>query len=217
MKSSLLLVISIFCLSGCSVFGVRNEETPNYEVLVKNENMEIRRYSSYIVANTFIEGSFKETQNKGFRVLAGYIFGDNEKASKISMTAPVVMNPQKTESEKIAMTSPVTQAPKGDGWEMSFMMPSQYKNIEDLPKPKDPRVSFKVVESKPMAVISFTGFWSDEKNKKMAEQLKVWLVQQGEYEPSSEPKFAGYDPPWTLPFLRRNEVMIEITKINKKN
>ena len=215
MKNVLFSVFSIFFLAGCSVFGVRSEETPKYEVLVKNENMEIRQYVPYIVANTYVEGSFKDSQSKAFRILAGYIFGDNEKASKISMTAPVVMNPQKAESEKIAMTAPVTQAPKGEGWEMSFTMPSKFKSIEDLPKPKDSRISFKVIESKSMAVISFSGFWSEEKNQKMSEQLKAWLTQQGEYEPTSEPKFAGYDPPWTLPFLRRNEMMIEIKKINK--
>jgi DNA gyrase inhibitor GyrI len=205
-------IVSILYLTGCSVFGVRNEETPKYEVLVKNENMEIRQYASYIVATTHVDGSFKDTQNKAFRILAGYIFGANEKDSKISMTAPVVMNPQKTDSEKIAMTAPVTQSPKGDGWEMSFMMPSKYKSIEELPKPKDSRVSFKVVESRPMAVITFTGFWNEEKNKKMAEELKTWVSQQGQYEPSSEPKFAGYDPPWTLPFFRRNEMMFELKK-----
>lgn len=207
-----ILICLIQFLTGCSVFGIRSEETPQYEVLVKNENMEIRQYSPYIVASTYVDGSFEDTQNKSFRILAGYIFGDNEKETKISMTAPVVMNPQKAESEKIAMTAPVTQAPQGSGWKMTFMMPSQYKNIEDLPKPKDSRVSFQKIESQLMAVISFSGFWSEEKNKKMSDQLKIWLAQQPDYEIRSQPQFAGYDPPWTLPFLRRNEMMIEVKK-----
>ena len=205
-----------FCLclfsTGCSVFGIRSEETPRYQVLVKNENMEIRQYAPYIVATTFVDGSFKDSQGKAFRILAGYIFGSNEKASKISMTAPVVMNPQESQSEKISMTAPVTQAPKGNGWEMSFMMPSKYSKIEDLPKPKDAKISFKQIQSQPMAVISFTGFWSEEKNKKMADQLTAWILEQGQYETISAAKFAGYDPPWTLPFLRRNEMMIELKK-----
>ena len=209
-------LIFCFCLSlfltGCSVFGIRSEESPGYEILIKNENMEIRQYAPYIVATTFVDGSFKDSQGKGFRILAGYIFGSNEKSSKISMTAPVVMNPRESQSEKIAMTAPVTQSPKGNGWEMSFTMPSKYSKIEDLPKPKDSNISFKQIESQPMAVISFTGFWSEEKNSKMADQLRAWIVEQGQYEIVSAAKFAGYDPPWTLPFLRRNEMMIELKK-----
>ena len=198
------------------MFGIRKEETPKYDVLAKSEQMEIRQYAPYITATTTVDGSFNDTQNKAFRILAGYIFGDNEKSAKISMTAPVVMNPQKSASEKIAMTAPVVQTPTDKGWEMSFMMPSQYSKIEDLPKPKDERVSFKQVESKTVAVIQFTGFWSEEKNQKMADQLKAWLAQNKDYELSSAPKFAGYDPPWTLPFLRRNEVMIELKKTSSR-
>lgn len=209
MKFFLFLYFTAFA-TGCSVFGLRSEETPNYEVLAKEENMEIRQYSPYIVASTYVEGSFDETQNQAFRILAGYIFGDNEKQSKISMTAPVVMNPQKSGAEKIAMTAPVVQAPQGSGWLMTFMMPSQYKKIEDLPKPKDSRVVFKKIESQKMAVITFTGFWSEKKNTKMADRLKLWMTSKEQYEIISEPRFAGYDPPWTLPFLRRNEMMIEL-------
>ena len=216
MKKALFSFASLVCLSGCSVFGVRSEENPKYDVLVKDEKFEVRQYHPYIVATTFVEGSFEETQNKAFRILAGYIFGDNEKDSKISMTAPVVMNPPKNESEKIAMTAPVTQAPKGNGWEMSFMMPSKYKSIEELPKPKDSRVTFRVLEPKLEAVILFTGFWSEEKNQKMASQLREWLAKNAQYEPLSEPKFAGYDPPWTLPFLRRNEILIEVKKVSSR-
>lgn len=205
-------IASIICLQGCSVFGLRSEETPKYEVLVKDENKEIRRYAPYIVATTYAEGSFKESQSKAFRLLADYIFGNNEKGSTISMTAPVVMNQQKNSSERIAMTAPVTLSSVGDGWEMSFMMPAKYKSIDELPKPKDSRVSFKSIDAKTMAVMTFSGFWNEEKNEKMADQLKKWISEQGEYESTSVPKFAGYDPPWTLPFLRRNEMMIEVKK-----
>jgi hypothetical protein len=210
MEKIILLSITIIYLSGCSMFGVRNEEGPKYEVLTKNDTMEIRKYSPYIVATTQVEGSFKETQNKGFRILAGYIFGANEKLSKISMTAPVLMNPQKSESEKIAMTAPVIQSPTKTGWEMSFMMPSKYTKLEQLPRPKDDRINLKEVPAKLMAVVQFTGLWSDEKNQKMASQLKTWLTQLEKYDELTLPMFAGYDPPWTLPFLRRNEMMIEV-------
>lgn len=212
MKKLFLFLVSYFCLTGCSVFGLRTEENPKYEVLIRSENMEIRRYSPYIVATTRVDGSFKDTQSKAFKILAGYIFGDNETKEKISMTAPVTMNMKENESEKIAMTAPVVQSPTENGWEMSFMMPSKFAKIEDLPKPKDNRIIFDEIPSKTIAVIKFTGFWTEEKNQKMADLLKEWLKTQNQYKESSAPKFAGYDPPWTLPFLRRNEIMIEIEK-----
>lgn len=203
-EGTLGVVIMALLQVGCSVFGVRKEENPKYRVILQEGDKEIREYEPYIVASTKIEGSFKEAQNPGFRVLATYIFGENEGNQKISMTAPVVQRP-----EKIAMTAPVVQSPSGGGWEMTFMMPSKYK-LEDLPLPKDPRVKLKVMPARTLAVIRFSGFWSDEKNRKMAGDLQDWLTQLNKYESVSAPMFAGYDPPWTLPLLRRNEMMIEV-------
>ena len=210
MEKIILIGILMLLSTGCSLFGIRNEESPKYEVLTKKDNMEIRQYFPYIVATTQVDGSFKESQTKGFRILAGYIFGDSEKDSKISMTAPVVMNPQKSKFEKIAMTAPVIQSPTSSGWEMSFMMPSKYTKLEELPKPKDNRIQLKQVPEKLVAVIQFTGFWSEDKNQKMSAQLKTWLSELAKYNELTEPMFAGYNPPWTLPFLRRNEMMIEV-------
>lgn len=219
MKSKMKLIKNIIhiptlvFLSGCSVFGIRNEETPKYTVILNFENKEIRQYEPHIIATTEVEGTFEESQNKGFKILAAYIFGENEKDSKIAMTAPVIMNPEINRSEKIAMTAPVVQSPTKTGWAMNFTMPSQYKDISSLPKPKDARIRFKQEASKTVAVIKFTGFWSEEKIKKMGEQLSLWLLEQkASYVMISQPMFAGYDPPWTLPFLRRNEVMIELQK-----
>lgn len=83
---------------GCSFMGIRNEETPKYEVLFKDGNKEIRQYSPYIAATTQVQGDFKESMNSAFRILAAYIFGANERKQSISMTAPVVAAPS---SEKI--------------------------------------------------------------------------------------------------------------------
>ncbi len=199
-------------LVGCSLFGRRTEETPKYEVVLKNKNMEIRHYSPYLVAETRVQGDFKEAQTQAFRILAGYIFGSNEKQSKISMTAPVVMNPQSVESEKISMTAPVIQSPSGDGWQMSFSMPSKYKSLEELPRPKDSRINLRLMPAQYIGAIGYSGFWTEENNQQMAEQLKTWIHSLSEYEVISEPRFAGYDPPWTLPFLRRNEMLLEIKK-----
>ena len=135
-----LNLVAVLLQSACSAFGIRSEENPNYEVMHKEQSFEIRSYASYVVAKTTVDGDFKEAQGKAFRILAGYIFGGNQQKKSISMTAPVVMDTP-SKSESIAMTSPVVQSPSGDGWSMTFMMPSKYK-LSDLPVPKDQRVKF---------------------------------------------------------------------------
>jgi SOUL heme-binding protein len=192
----------------CSLFGIRSEENPKYVVLVKEGRKEIRSYSSYIVAKTQVKGEFKEVQGEAFRTLAGYIFGANEKNQKISMTAPVRQEPS-AEGEKLAMTAPVVQSPAEGGWVMSFMMPSKYK-MEDLPIPKDKRITLEEVPPKIFGVIEYSGLGSAKTNAIMANELQDWLMANKQYEIVGKPSYAGYNPPWTIPFLRRNEMMYEL-------
>jgi hypothetical protein len=187
--------------SGCSLFGVRNEESPKFQVLLTEGDKEVRSYSAYIVAKTAMNAG---AQNESFRILAGYIFGGNVKKQKISMTAPVAES--KLESEKISMTAPVLMSAAG---EMTFMMPSKYK-LEDLPVPNDARVRLEEVAPKLWAVLRFSGLWSEERKAQKLEELKEWVQSLKDYEPTGSTAFAAYDPPWTLPFLRRNETMIEV-------
>lgn len=208
---SLLAALSI----GCSILGIRSEEQPSYEVVLKQDQKEIRKYTSHIVAKTTVSGTYEEAQSKGFRILAGYIFGKNKSKEKIAMTAPVVQEPEPS-NEKIAMTAPVIFAPdkKDDGnqnksWTMTFSMPSKY-SLESLPVPEDSRIQLVKVESRLVAAHIYSGFWSESKNKNIANELLEWLNKNSEYEVTSEPMFAGYNPPWTIPFFRRNEMLIEI-------
>jgi DNA gyrase inhibitor GyrI len=130
------------------------------------------------------------------------------------MTAPVQTNPENNDtSEKIAMTAPVLMAPESEGvWKMAFSMPSKY-TMQSLPKPLDPNVTLVEVPAKKFAVIRFSGSYDDlEKRRNKAGDLSKWLSKQSQYKVVSAPVFAGYDPPFTLPFLRRNEVLIEIEK-----
>ena len=203
------MLLTIFNL-GCSVFGIRNYEMPKYQIILKEENKEIRHYESYIVAKTMVKGEFKKAQGAAFRILAGYIFGDNEKKQEIPMTAPVLQKPTE-ESSKLQMTAPVIQSPSEDGWVMSFMMPSKYI-IEDLPMPKNKSVSFETIPERYIAALRYTWISNKNRNEKKANELQQWITGLSEFEPVSFPVYAGYDPPWTLPFLRRNEVMIEIKK-----
>jgi hypothetical protein len=211
----LLIMLSAILSAGCSVFGIRSEENPNYQLILKEENKEIRYYDSYIVAKTTVKGEFKEAQGEAFRILAGYIFGGNEKKQEIAMTAPVVQKPA-VEGEKIPMTAPVMQIPSEEGWVMTFMMPSRYR-MEDLPGPKDKRVSFETVPARHVAAIRYTWSGSKSRNERKANELQDWLAGQKEFKAISAPAYAGYDPPWTLPFLRRNEMMIELNKTQIQN
>lgn len=205
--NGLFMGLSIVSMS-CSVFGIRSEESPKYEVLQTEGNKEIRSYSSYIVAKTIVKGEFKEVQSEAFRILASYIFGNNERKQKLSMTAPVVQE-KSIENEKISMTAPVVQSSTDEGWTMTFMMPSKYK-LADLPTPKDSRVSLEEVPAKIFAVIRYSGLGSLKANTEKADELKTWLAANSKYDILGKPSFAGFDPPWTIPFLRRNEMMYEL-------
>ena len=207
---ALFLSLALFT-TGCSTFGIRNSEMPDYEVLMKEGNKEIRYYEPYIVAKTTVQGEFKEAQSAAFRILAGYIFGANEKQQEISMTAPVVQKPA-AERETIPMTAPVIQRPSEDGWVMTFMMPSNY-TLEDLPNPIDKRVILEAVPARYTAALRYTWLGSKARNDEKAAELQAWLAGLKGYEPISPPMYAGYDPPWTLPFLRRNEIMIEVKMV----
>ena len=180
--------------AGCSLFGKGSEEQPPYQVVLKQDNKEIRKYDSYIIAKTTISGSFKDAQSKGFRILAGYIFGKNKSQKKIAMTAPVVIAPNENKS-----------------WTMTFSMPSQF-TIKMLPVPTDQRVNIEKVEHRFVAAITFSGFWGESRNAKESKKLMEWIKSYQEYELISGPMFAGYNPPWTLPFLRRNEMLIELRR-----
>lgn len=207
LKSFLVLPL-ILLNSGCSLFGVQSEERLSYNTILKQDNIEVREYSEYIAATTTVEGDYDEAQNKAFKVLAGYIFGGNQGNQDISMTAPVL---QKTKGEEIAMTAPVLQKTDAKKMTMSFKMPSRFKSIDDLPKPNNPDIKFENIRAKKYAAIKYSWYGSEKKNRKMANKLLNWINSDTQYQASAEPIYAGYNPPWTLPFFRRNEVLIEVT------
>jgi len=185
-------------------------EEPAFEIVRQDGDFEIRRYAPMIVAETLVEGDLWNASSDGFRVIAGYIFGNNTSVKgagneKVAMTAPVTME---AAPEKIAMTAPVTSEAGGGRFRMHFVMPSQY-TMATLPKPKDDRVTLREVPAQRMAAVRFSGFTGEGKVKERTEALLAWLEAQG-MRPTAAPQLARYDPPWTLPFLRRNEVMIPL-------
>jgi hypothetical protein len=186
-------------------------EEPKYDVITKHSDFELRQYAPLVIAETWVSGTQDEASSRGFRAIAGYIFGDNKRAGaaseKIAMTAPVTMEKQNA-SEKIAMTAPVTMDKQGDRWRMHFVMPSQYK-LADLPIPNNPEVKLREVPEAKVAAIRFSGFAGEEKVETKTALLNEWVLKQG-LTAASTPQLARYNAPWTPPFLRRNEVLMEV-------
>lgn len=179
-------------------------ENPQYKVLSKENNIEIREYSPIIIAEVNVTGDRKEAVNKGFRILADYIFGNNTVKAKISMTAPV----QQKSNEKISMTAPVTQKGENNEWQVSFIMPKKY-TLETLPKPNNEAVKIKEIGSKKYIAVIFSGFAS-AKNIQKNQQILDSYILKNKIKNNSKIIYAFYNPPWTLPFMRRNEIMYEI-------
>ena len=186
-------------------------ETPKYSVIKKQNEIEIRQYPAYIQAEVAIdEKQYQSAIEKGFNVLAGYIFGNNISKQKIEMTSPI----QASQSEKIAMTTPVTITGEF-GFTVAFIMPSAY-TLETLPQPRDSRVHFKLIPARSLAAIRFSGFFRQDTIQKNKQRLGQWLQEQG-IETEGDFIVAGYNPPWVPGFLARNEVLIQIkTELQEK-
>ncbi len=180
-------------------------EEPAYTVSEKEGNIEIREYPSVIAAQVQVVGTGKEAANQAFKILAGYIFGKNIRKDKIAMTVPVT---ESKVSEKIAMTIPVTTLNTQGEMLMSFYMPAKY-SLSDLPEAIDKRIQFKKIEPRKFAVIKFSGPANEESMKKHEDELRAYLKTKGSAI-TGEPLRAFYNPPWTLPFMRRNEVWIQL-------
>ena len=181
-------------------------EQPEYTVLYEDGNIEYRQYEPYLVAQTIIEQAdeYNDAGNEGFRRLFRYITGANQSRSEIAMTAPV----QQARSEKIAMTAPVQQTQADENWRVTFMLPTQY-TMDSAPVPTDPRVSVERVPGRLMAVLRYSGRWTDRNFQRRKLELKEALDAEG-LEEIGAPESALYNPPYTPPFLRRNEVMVQV-------
>ena len=200
-------VIALILIAGVLAGPVMsNVEKPDYKVIQSEQNIEIRQYKPMIIAEVEVDGKREDAIRDGFRLLADYIFGNNTVQQVISMTAPV----QQKENQKITMTAPVQQQSKGKSWRMSFVMPSKYR-LDSLPVPNNNRVRLKETLTKKFVVIEFSGTNSNENVTKHENQLMNY-IEANQINIIGSPKYAFYNAPWTLPFLRRNEVMIEINQ-----
>ena len=202
------MLLWIFTLLVFSNTAMATEE-PKFTLLEKDQSFELRLYEPKILAEVVVNGTMREASSKGFKLIADFIFGNNiatsGKTEKISMTAPVLIE---RHAEKISMTAPVNVEQSGAGWKVNFVMPSQY-TLETLPKPNNPLVKIKPIPAKKFAVIQFSGLVDEEKMAKKVTDLEQWISTK-QLKVLGNAELARYNPPWTLPFLRRNEVLVEV-------
>ena len=170
-------------------------EEPEYDVLSKTDTYEIRRYEPYIVAEVDVEGDAGRAGNSAFRILAGYIFGDNQDDVRMKMTAPV-------ESHSAGADTNLTT--------YAFIMERKY-TLASLPRPNDPRIRLLKVEPRTMAAIRYSGRWSEKNYRQHLAQLRQALSADG-LKTKGEPLLARYNSPVTPWFLRRNEILLELAE-----
>lgn len=198
-------------------------EEPRYDVRLSQAPFELRHYAPVLIAQTLVEGDMDAASRKGFRLIADYIFGNNiaaasepgsdpnaKQAAKIAMTAPVTVEPQ---SSKIAMTVPVTLEPQvgnAQQWRVHFVMPSQY-TLATIPKPNNSAVTLHELPSKYVVVHRYSGFNTVARVQEKTDETLAWAKQQS-LKVVGTPQLSRYDPPWTLPMFRRNEIMVEVAE-----
>ena len=184
-------------------------EEPQYEVLASTEHYEIRRYAPYIVAEVDVDGDLRSSGNEAFRILAGYIFGNNAPGARMNMTAPVESS--RDGGVKMRMTVPVeSDAPATERaqYTYAFVMERRY-TLDTLPAPLDERIRIREKPSRVMAAHAYSGTWSEDRYRRQENRLFDALAAD-RIAVLSDPLFARYNGPFTPWFMRRNEILVEV-------
>jgi len=180
-------------------------EEPDYELIGKLDQVELRQYAPYVVAEVVVNATADDAGSQAFPILAGYIFGKNKGEKKLAMTAPVT---QSAAPLKMDMTAPVTQAAVPGGMRVQFVLPKGV-TLESAPEPLDPRVQLRLVPASQWAAIRYSGTWSQANYDEHLALLKAALDKAG-VATQGEPVLARYNPPFTPWFLRRNEIWLAL-------
>jgi len=205
----MLAIAAVLIQSGCSVFGIRSTEEASYVVLDDQDEFQLREYAGLVIVETTVKAEFGKAGKEAFGRLFGYISGENRATQKIAMTAPVMVDEEKgTSGESIDMTAPVIAGEATDGWRYAFVLPKSY-TMDNAPMPTNPKVRLVEVQPKMVAVLHYSGLLNEDNFRENSARLLRW-ISENQLETLSLPRVAGYDPPWTIPFLRRNEVMIDV-------
>ena len=199
--------LCLLLLGGCSLFGIRTAEEARYTLVSSDGDIELRSYAAYVSVETIVDSDFEQAGKQAFRKLFDYISGANRGQQEIAMTAPVTAS-EAAGGETIEMTAPVVATERRLGWSWAFVLPARY-TIDNAPLPL--RDDVRLVENAParFAVLTYSGSWKQSAFDDRLKQLLGW-IEDNRLEAASLPRFAAYDPPWTLPFMRRNEIMIEV-------
>ena len=206
LKTIAVLAATVF-MSACSVFGNSGVEIAPYKVLEQDGAIEIRHYESLVLVTTDMPGGMEEGQNEAFQRLFKYISGENEPKREIAMTAPVIMQNQDA-GQKIEMTAPVFMGNQGETQTMSFVLPAQY-DFQSAPKPSNSSVRLQEMKDYTVAALQFSGLLNEKNIQRHHGLLQDW-IDKSLYKETGSYMTAGYNPPWTLPFLRRNEILIPV-------
>lgn len=180
-------------------------EEPRYAVVQQLDGAEVRQYEPYVVAQVLVNSAADEAGNQAFPILAGYIFGKNKGAKKFDMTAPVT---QAAAPLKLEMNAPVTQAAADGGYLVQFVLP-QGVTLATAPEPIDARVQLRDVPGRRIAVVRYSGFWSQANYNEHLAKLQAAL-RAAKIAWTGEPTLSRYDPPFTPWFLRRNEIWLDV-------
>ena len=203
---SLVVVFAGFVLAACSVFGGKAAEEPPHQVVIQDGDFQIRAYGAYVVAQTYVDELFDDAVGTGFKRLFGYISGANLGTTEIEMTAPVISQPR-IDPEAVAVF--VEQSKNGpSGWTIGFVLPHDY-TIETAPRPKNELIEILEISGHSVGAVRFTGSFDNEAAEKKRKLLAEWLENK-QQEHLNDWKMAGYNPPWTIPSFRRNEVIVTL-------
>ncbi|MEQ1684987.1 MAG: heme-binding protein [Burkholderiaceae bacterium] len=180
-------------------------EEPAYEIIRKFDNVELRQYAPYVVAEVVLDAAAEDAGSQAFPILAGYIFGKNKGEKKLAMTAPVT---QTAAPMRMDMTAPVTQAAMGGRTQVQFVLPKGV-TLATAPEPIDPRVQLRAMPAATWAVIRYSGTWSQGNDGEHLARLKASLEAHG-VATRGEPVLARYNSPFTPWFMRRNEIWLAL-------
>jgi hypothetical protein len=206
---SLVVATLVLTQSACSVFGIRSAEEAHYNVVDDQGEFQLREYAGLVVVETTVKAEFDEAGSQAFKRLFGYISGNNEGSREIAMTAPVMVSDDKpVEGESIDMMAPVIVNQNADGWRYAFVLPASY-SLDSAPLPTNPDVKLLEIKPKRVATLRYSGLLNESDFRDNTQRLQLWMASNG-LKPASSARVAGFDPPWALPFVRRNEVMIDV-------
>jgi hypothetical protein len=206
---SLVVATLVLTQSACSVFGIRSAEEAHYNVVDDQGEFQLREYAGLVVVETTVKAEFDEAGSQAFKRLFGYISGNNEGSREIAMTAPVMVSDDKpVEGESIDMMAPVIVNQNADSWRYAFVLPASY-SLDSAPLPTNPDVKLLEIKPKRVATLRYSGLLNESDFRDNTQRLQLWMASNG-LKPASSARVAGFDPPWALPFVRRNEVMIDV-------